>query len=322
MANVMFIFPGQGSQYRGMGMDLIEKSDSVRELYSRASSILGYDIAELSFNDKKDEINLTRYTQPVLMTHQIACFKYFSELYDGHLSPMLLAGHSLGEYTALVIAGSVSFEEGLALVSKRGELMGKHGSGSMLAMPFEREEAANIIDQSNCEIATVNQLKQTVVGGSDEEIEKLEDLLKTEFPKKRAVKLKTEGAFHTSLMTRAAEEFREYLSKVAFKEMNAPVLSNFSANIHKMDGSDTADLLYNQLFKPVNWLGCMRAAADLRVDSVIEFGGGLGEGATPNEKRPNLEGLTKKNFRGLKNEATYFPAINTSTIEATAKAVI
>ena len=99
----MFIFPGQGSQYRGMGTDLIKKSDSVKELYNKASSVLGYDIAELSFKDAKDEINLTKYTQPVLMAHQIACFKYFSEVVGCDINPMLLAGHSLGEYTAVVV---------------------------------------------------------------------------------------------------------------------------------------------------------------------------------------------------------------------------
>ena len=110
MANVMFIFPGQGSQYKGMGKDLVEKSKSAQEVYERASSVLGYDISELSFNDKRNEINLTKFTQPVLMTHQIACYEYFSELSDNDPNPMLLAGHSLGEYTALVISGSISFE--------------------------------------------------------------------------------------------------------------------------------------------------------------------------------------------------------------------
>ena len=135
------------------------------------------------------------------------------------------------------------------------------------------------------------------------------------------MKLKTEGAFHTSLMNKAAEEFKEHLSQITFKEMNAPVLSNFSSEMHKIDGSDTAELLYNQLFKPVDWLGCMQTAANMKVDCVIEFGGGLGDGSEPNKKRPNLEGITKKNFRAFQNEATYFPAINTSTIEDTAKIV-
>ncbi|MBI33451.1 MAG: malonyl CoA-acyl carrier protein transacylase [Gammaproteobacteria bacterium] len=315
----MLIFPGQGSQYKGMGTDLIEKSKPLLEIYNRASSVLGYDIAELSFEDKNDEINLTKYTQPVLMTHQIACYEYFSRLHESAIKPTLLAGHSLGEYTALVISGSITFEEGLSLVCKRGELMGTHGSGSMLAMPFERDAAEDIIHQSNCEIATVNQLKQTVIGGADIDIDRLREKLANDFPKKRTVKLKTEGAFHTSLMKRAAKEFKGYLNKVSFKEMSTPVLSNFSSEIHKLDGSETAELLYNQLFKPVNWLGCMRTASKMEVDSIIEFGGGIGDGMTPNEKRPNLEGITKKNFRESKNKVTYFPAINASTIESSAK---
>ena len=146
-------------------------------------------------------------------------------------------------------------------------------------------------------------------------------MLKIDFPKKRTVKLKTEGAFHTSLMTKAAEEFKGHLSKITFKGMKAPVLSNFSSEIHKVDGSETAELLYNQLFKPVDWLGCLQTAVEMKVDSVIEFGGGLGDGLTPNEKRPNLEGITKKNFRTLQSEANYFAAINTSTIETNAKAL-
>ena len=319
MANVMFIFPGQGSQYKGMGKDLIEKSNTVREIYNKASSVLGYDISALSFHDKNNEINLTKYTQPVLMTHQIACYEYFKDFHGGEIKPMLLAGHSLGEYTALVVSGSITFEEGISLVSKRGELMGKHGSGSMLAMPFERESTADIIDQSNCEIATINQLKQTVVGGADADIDRLAEQLATDYPRKRTVKLKTEGAFHTSLMTRAAVEFKEHLNGINFSDMTTPVLSNYSSEIHKLDGTQSEELLYNQLFKPVDWLGCMQTAAKMEVQSIIEFGGGIGDGVTPNEKRPNLEAITKKNFRYLQNEVKYFPAINTSTIVDTSK---
>ena len=312
------VFPGQGSQSLGMLSDLSSNFSIVKDIFSEASDALDLDLWKLVQEDE-DALNQTKNTQPAMLAAGYATYKVLSNEVD--LSPICMAGHSLGEYTALVVSGSISFEEGLALVSKRGELMGKYGSGSMLALPFEREAAVNIIDQSNCEIATVNQLKQTVVGGSDEDILKLEEMFKSEFPKKRTVKLKTEGAFHTSLMNKAAEEFKEHLSQITFKEMNAPVLSNFSSEMHKIDGSDTAELLYNQLFKPVDWLGCMQTAANMKVDSIIEFGGGLGDGSEPNEKRPNLEGITKKNFRALQNEVTYFPAINTSTIEDTAKIV-
>jgi [acyl-carrier-protein] S-malonyltransferase len=160
-----------------------------------------------------------------------------------------------------------------------------------------------------------------VVGGAHTDIERLLEQLANDYPKKRAVQLKTEGAFHTSLMKRAADEFKEYLQDIKFREMSTPVLSNFSSEIHKLDGSESEELLYNQLYKPVNWLGCMQTAAEMEVHSIIEFGGGIGDGKNPNEKRPNLEGITKKNFRSMQNTVNYFPAINTSTIENTAKII-
>ena len=172
---------------------------------------------------------------------------------------------------------------------------------------------------NNTVVLEVNQMKQTVVGGSDEDIAELEKRLSNDYPRKKSFKIKTEGAFHTSLMIKAAEEFKQCLSETEFKEMNAPVLSNFSSKMHKNDGSKSSELLYNQLFKPVNWLGCMETASKMEVEIIIEFGGGIGEGVSPNEKRPNLEGITKKNFRNLKNEVTYLPAINASTIKEASK---
>ena len=120
-------------------------------------------------------------------------------------------------------------------------------------------------------------------------------------------------------MMKAADEFKECLVETEFKEMNAPVLSNFSTEPHNIDGSKSQELLYNQLFKPVNWLGCMQTASRMEIEIIIEFGGGIGEGTSPNEKRPNLEGITKKNFRNLKSEVIYLPAINASTIEEASK---
>ena len=140
----MFIFPGQGSQYKGMGKDLVEKSRSAQDVYDKASSVLGYDISELSFTDKRNEINLTKFTQPVLMTHQIACYEYFSELCDNDPNPMLLAGHSLGEYTALVISGSVSFEEGLEYAKSLNIIAAitKGSSGSVIVSGNDITEVA------------------------------------------------------------------------------------------------------------------------------------------------------------------------------------
>ena len=322
MTHLMYIFPGQGSQYRGIGKDLYESYESAKDIYHQASELLGYDLAELSFNDQKEQIGLTRYTQPVLFTHQMACFEVFNELTDNNHTPDLLAGHSLGEYTALVAAGSISFEDGLELVRKRGELMGDFGAGSMLALPFNRLESTLLAEDFGCQVATINIQQQTVVGGTESNIDQLQEHISRRHPKKRTVKLDTEGAFHTDLMKDAADEFKTILDQTNFGPLNVPVLSNYSADTHPQDGNSTANLLYQQLYKPVNWLGCMQTSLDYQIDTIIEFGGGIGKGDKPEEKRPNLEAMTKKNFRSFVHEINYYSSINTSTLTATANSLL
>ena len=133
---ILFVFPGQGSQYKGMGGDLFQKYETARKVYEQASDTLGYDVAELSFEDPQEQLNLTRFTQPALLTHSIACLEVFKELSEDRLKPAVAAGHSLGEYSALVAAKALSFESALKLVQKRGELMGTYGEGEMSAFPL------------------------------------------------------------------------------------------------------------------------------------------------------------------------------------------
>ena len=135
---IIFIFPGQGSQYPGIGSDLHAAFDSARQVYEQASDVLGYNMARLSFEDPDAQINLTRYTQPVLLTHHIACLQVYRELAGEPMQPVAAGGHSLGEYSALVTAGALSFEDALRLVAKRGELMGTHGEGEMAALTVDR----------------------------------------------------------------------------------------------------------------------------------------------------------------------------------------
>lgn len=133
--HTLYVFPGQGSQYQGMGSDLCSEYEVARKIYTQASDVLGYDIAELSFHGPDEKLNLTQYTQPALLTHSIACLEIFKDLTDDRLQPAMTAGHSLGEYSALVAAKALSFESALKLVQKRGELMGAHGEGEMTAFP-------------------------------------------------------------------------------------------------------------------------------------------------------------------------------------------
>ncbi len=316
---VMYVFPGQGSQYPGMGKDLYQGFETAREIFDQANDILDYDLVRIAFKDPDDQIGLTRYTQPILLTHQIACLRVFQEFTGSKITPVLSAGHSLGEYTALIIAGVLSFEDGLKLVSKRGELMGQHGQGSMLALPLTRDDAQLIAENNGCQIATLNLPQQTVVGGKDPDIESLESAFTELYPRKRAVKLDTEGAFHTDLMETAALAFMATLEQTSFSPATMGVLSNFTTELHAKDGSTSKDLLFKQLFKPVNWVGCLKTSMSLGINTIIEFGGGIGKAPEPENKRPNLESIIKKNFRAFEYPINYYPAINLNTIQESAK---
>lgn len=163
----MFIFPGQGSQYVGMGSDIYEKYDVARKVYEQANEVLGFDVKQLSFEGPAEQLDLTRNTQPALLTHSIACLEVFRELTDGQMKPAVAAGHSLGEYSALVAAGALTFEEALKLVQRRGELMGEYGRGKMIAFRANLETVREFADRFYCGIGGCNLPEQTVVGGSE-----------------------------------------------------------------------------------------------------------------------------------------------------------
>lgn len=312
--STMFVFPGQGSQYAGMGSDLCAEFPAAARVYEEANDILGFDITALSHSGPEEELGLTRNTQPALLTHQIACFQVFRELTGGSIEAGLAAGHSLGEYTALVAAGVLSFADGLRLVRRRGELMGEHGEGGMLALGLTVEEAGPLADRFYCQVASCNLPLQTVVGGTDADLDSLEAALPDLFPRKRATRLKTEGAFHTYLMVTAAREFRAVLDSVEFGAAQFDVLSNYTGVAHEAAPDSIRTRLFFQLFNPVDWVGCMKSAAAAGVTRFIEFGGGIGSGEGPEAKKPNLQSIINKNLRALEHEADYAAAINVATL--------
>ena len=311
----MLVFPGQGAQYAGMGSDLYQAFDAAREVYDQASGALGYDMRELSFSDPGGNIGLTRYTQPALLTHSIACLRVVESLPGGTLAPMASAGHSLGEYSAMVAAGALAFEDALRLVSERGRLMGEYGEGGMLALVMEAEEARQLADRHCCQVAGLNLPTQTVVGGTQADLEQLAADLSENFPRKRGTPLATEGAFHTYLMVRAAREFREVLSATELSAPRYPVLSNYTARPHDPAPEAIRTRLFFQLINPVNWVGCMQWAVENGVSSFLELGGGIGRGETPDEKRPNLQAMLKKYCRFAGHEADIRAVINVTSAQ-------
>jgi [acyl-carrier-protein] S-malonyltransferase len=313
--NILYVFPGQGSQYEGMGKDICEAHDVAARIYEQANAVLGYDIRDMSFNNPGDELNLTRNTQPALLTHHIACLEVFKEKTGGSVQPTMAAGHSLGEYSALVAADALSFETALKLVQTRGALMGEHGQGEMTAFMMAVDEIEPLAKEFNCAISACNQPMQTVVGGASDDLGALEAKVAEEFPRKKAIRLKTEGAFHTFYMDKAADLFREALAEAEMQAPSIKVLSNYTGGFHGDDVDEIKERLYLQLKHPVMWDANLNTAFDEGVSKVYEFGGGIGTGG-PEEKRPNLEGMIKKASRSLDPKPEYIAVINAATIAA------
>ena len=318
---IFFIFPGQGSQYRGMGSDLVGEFEVAREIFGRASEVVGYDMAELCFHDRDGQLDLTRYTQPALVTHQMACLASFRSLIgaDQAVVPVLAAGHSLGEYTALVAGGALSFEDAVMLVKHRGELMSEFGEGSMLATTLDLPSAAALAAKHYCAIGGCNLPDQTVIAGQDSDLDALTKDLTANYPRKRAFRLRTGGAFHSYLMVEAARRFRTILEDVQFGALELEVLANYTGEAHESDAQAIRSRLFFQLFNPVRWFRCLNVAIDQGVDTIVEFGGGIGRGDGPEGKRPNLESIVKKHLKIKGNEATYLPAINAAGIHLAAE---
>lgn len=314
--HILYVFPGQGSQFKGMGHDLYQEFATAKAIYEQASGVLGYDIAELSFHDPQEQLYRTQFTQPALLTHAIACLEVFRDMTDDRLAPSMAAGHSLGEYSALVATKALSFENALKLVQKRGELMGTHGEGEMTAIPLDLATVRPIAERHHCAIAGCNLPDQTVVGGQGDDLTLVEQEVKERFARKRPVRLKTEGAFHTYYMVNAAQHFRSVLSDAEFKLSDVRVLSNFTGGYHESDPADIRACLFFQLFHPVLWYSNMQTAVGNGIKTIIEFGGGIGAASGPDGKRPNLEGMIKKTLRAADHEALYLAAINSQSLHA------
>ena len=302
-----------------MGSDLAAEFPTARALYDRAGALLGYDLAELSFRDPRDELKLTRFTQPALLTHQVACLEIFRELAGDASRPALAAGHSVGEYAALVAAGALGFEQALQLVARRGQLMSELGRGGMLATTLDWPSAAALADKHYCGIGASNLPDQTVIAGDSPDLDRLAAELETTFPNKRGVRLNTEGAFHTYLMVTAALEFRAALDQTEFASLGVDALSNYTGKLHENSPAAIRSRLFFQLINPVRWVDCMNFAIDAGIDTIVELGGGIGKGDGPDGKRPNLESIVKKSLKAREHQAQYLPAINAASLRATAQ---
>jgi len=270
MNRTVFLFPGQGSQVVGMGKDFYDHSAWAREVFGRADEILGFSLSRLCFEGPEENLKLTQNTQPALLVVSFVAFTLLGK------EPEVAAGHSLGEYSALVAAGALKFEDALLLVHKRGKYMQEAvpvGAGAMaavLGMGFEEiQRGLEKIKGGTVEIANWNSQDQIVIAGHKNAVE---DALKT-LNAPRAVMLPVSAPFHTSLMKSAEEKLAADLDKVEFKEPRFPIVTNVDARIiHK--ASEARDALKRQVSRPVLWHKSMEVLGREVIPIFVELGSG------------------------------------------------
>ena len=279
MTAFAFVFPGQGSQAVGM-LNAWEGHAAVRDTLAEASEALGEDVARLIAEGPKDSLDLTTNTQPVMLTAGIACWRAWQA--ETGLSPVAVAGHSLGEYSALVAAGALTLKDALPLVRFRAQAMqeavpvGAGGMAAILGMDAEAVKAGCAEAAAACgeavEAVNFNDPKQTVIAGTKAAVEKACEVLKAAGAK-RALPLPVSAPFHSSLMRPAADRLKDTLAATAFASPLIPVINNIDVAVVS-EPDALRDALYRQAFGPVRWVETIAALKARGVSHVIECGPG------------------------------------------------
>jgi [acyl-carrier-protein] S-malonyltransferase len=296
MGKIAFIFPGQGSQTVGMGQSIADASPEAKGVFEKADSRLGYSLSNIIFNGPQEELTLTTNAQPALLTTSIAVLKVFSE---SGIKADYTAGHSLGEYTALVASGAIQFEDAVYAVHKRGQYMEEavpNGEGTMAAiLGMDRETlqevTRKISEQGHpVQLANLNCPGQIVISGAKKGVELACELAK-EKGAKRALPLQVSGPFHSELMKPAAEKFKAELDGIHIQDAAIPVIANVTADVLTNAG-EIGEKLIEQLYSPVLWEDSVKKMIELGVDTFVELGPGK-----------VLSGLVKKVDRSVNTYA-------------------
>ncbi|MDK2821059.1 MAG: [acyl-carrier-protein] S-malonyltransferase [Clostridia bacterium] len=276
MQGIVFVFPGQGSQYVGMGKDIAEHYPEAAEVFTEADKELGWSISEICFNGPNEQLVRTEYTQPAILTVSVACFRVLA---SKGIMPQAVAGHSLGEYSALVAAGSLEFRDAIKLVTKRAQLMeaavasGRGGMVAVLGLSAEKVvELCEKVEKGVAEAVNFNAPAQVVVGGDRVGLDNLSKLAK-EAGAKKVIPLQVSGPFHSSLMGPAARELAPVLREVTISDPNTHVVANFTGN-YVRTADEVRESLIKQINNPVRWEDSVRRLLDDGYDTFIEVGPG------------------------------------------------
>lgn len=268
-----YVFPGQGSQFEGMGKDLYESSDIAKKWFKKANEVLGFRISDIMFEGTAEDLKQTRVTQPAVFIHSIVKAKMAGE----DFRPDAVAGHSLGEFSALVAAGALNFEDGLQLVYQRAMAMQKACEmveGTMAAILGLEDQVVEDICEGIPEVvvaANYNCPGQLVISGSVPGVEKAVEKL-NEAGALRAILLQVGGAFHSPLMMPAQEELQKAIENTEFTKPHCPIYQNVDAMPHD-DPEEIKKLLIAQLTSPVRWTQTMRNMIEGGVEEFVEVGG-------------------------------------------------
>ena len=273
---VAYVFPGQGSQWAGMGRDLYDNFDSAKAVFDQTDEILGFPLSGLCFEGPEEELRQTINAQPAVVTVSYACLQAAREASHNLPPPDFVAGHSLGEYTALAVAGVLDFATTVYLARERGRLMHEAGvarPGGMTAIiGFDEALLAEVCRQTDTRMANINCPGQLVISGARENLTQAVDLVKAKGAH-RTIPLQVSGAFHTPLMQPAVDAITEIITKISFNEPAIPIIANTTAQPLTTAESVKAELL-RQLCNCVQWQRSIEYMVDEGVSTFIEIGPG------------------------------------------------